>query len=57
MLLESTVNEFYIREAYGNDRNNKENNKRMVNNANTDLYISFDNRKVGEIMAQAPWYR
>lgn len=26
---------------------------RMVNNANTDLYISFDNRKVGEIMAQA----
>ena len=25
----------------------------MVNNANTDLYISFDNRKVGEIMAQA----
>ena len=28
MLLESTVNEFYIREAYGNDRNNKENNKK-----------------------------
>ena len=26
---------------------------RMVNNADTDLYISFDNRKVGEIMAQA----
>ena len=26
---------------------------RMINNANTDLYISFDNRKVGEIMAQA----
>ena len=29
MLLESTVNEFYTREAYGNDRNNKENNKSM----------------------------
>ena len=29
MLLESTVNEFYIREAYRNDRNNKENNKSM----------------------------
>ena len=26
---------------------------RMINNADTDLYISFDNRKVGEIMAQA----
>lgn len=26
---------------------------RMINNANTDFYISFDNRKVGEIMAQA----
>lgn len=26
---------------------------RMLNNADTDLYISFDNRKVGEIMAQA----
>lgn len=26
---------------------------RMSNNANTDFYISFDNRKVGEIMAQA----
>ncbi len=25
----SIVNEFYIREAYGNDRNNKENNKSM----------------------------
>ena len=24
----SIVNEFYIREAYGNDRNNKENNKK-----------------------------
>ena len=26
---------------------------RMINNANTDFYISFDNRRVGEIMAQA----
>ena len=26
---------------------------RMINNSNTNLYISFDNRKVGEIMAQA----
>ena len=26
---------------------------RMINNSNTDFYISFDNRKVGEIMAQA----
>ena len=26
---------------------------RMINNANTDFYISFDNRKVGEIMAEA----
>ena len=26
---------------------------RMINNANTDFYISFDNRKVVEIMAQA----
>ena len=26
---------------------------RMINSANTDFYISFDNRKVGEIMAQA----
>ena len=26
---------------------------RMINNADTDFYISFDNRKVGEIMAQA----
>ncbi len=26
---------------------------RLVNNANTDLYISFDNQKVGEIMAEA----
>lgn len=26
---------------------------RLINNANTDLYISFDNRKVGEIMAQS----
>lgn len=25
---------------------------RMINNADTDFYISFDNRKVGEIMAQ-----
>ena len=26
---------------------------RMVNDADTDMYISFDNRKVGEIMAQS----
>ena len=26
---------------------------RMVNDANTDMYISFDNRMVGEIMAQS----
>ena len=26
---------------------------RMVNDADTDIYISFDNRKVGEIMAQS----
>ena len=26
---------------------------RMVNDADTDMYISFDNRKVGEVMAQS----